>query len=214
MEARYLRRMTSTTGRRIRGLNADERRAQRRAQLLDAALDLFAENGYQNTSIEQLCQRAYVGTKAFYELFTSKEDCYLALLRQVSTQLEQQVVAAFNDLPDDVVDPVPPLVAGFAHALVDDPRLGRVTFGEAAGISPAVENQRRTNRRWAAAFVETLWARLDGGQPQPNYRPMAIGTIGGMFELIADWLHEPADVDTLITELTDFAQAVRRGSQT
>ena len=56
----------------IRGLDAEERRAQRRAQLLDAALELFAANGYLNTSIEQLCQAAYVGTKAFYEVFDSR----------------------------------------------------------------------------------------------------------------------------------------------
>jgi len=47
---------------------------------LTAAFELFARDGYVNTSIEQICQTAYVGNKAFYELFDSKEDCYLALM--------------------------------------------------------------------------------------------------------------------------------------
>lgn len=44
--------MSGRGGRRIRGLDAEQRRAQRRAQLLTAAFDLFARDGYVNTSIE------------------------------------------------------------------------------------------------------------------------------------------------------------------
>ena len=62
----------------IRGMDAEQRRAQRREQLLAAAFELFARDGYANTSIEQICQTAYVGNKAFYDLFDSKEDCYIA----------------------------------------------------------------------------------------------------------------------------------------
>lgn len=80
-------------GRRIRGLDAEQRRAQRRDQLLTAAFDLFAQDGYVNTSIEQICQTAYVGNKAFYELFDSKEDCFLALLNQIGDRLKGEVEA-------------------------------------------------------------------------------------------------------------------------
>lgn len=210
---------SETGGRRIRGLDADGRRAQRRTQLIDAALELFAENGYLNTSIEQICQRAYVGTKAFYELFDGKESCYIALLRQVSERIEDRVVAALGAAPDLEADAVAMVVSTFAHALVDDPRLARVTFGEASGISPTVERQRRVNRRWAAGFIETLWRRYDAAtntEPSIDYRPLAIGTIGGLFELVADWLLETdtddaRTVDALIADLTGFTQTVRDG---
>jgi Bacterial regulatory proteins, tetR family len=56
----------------IRGLDADQRRAQRREQLLAAAFELFARDGYAKASIEEICQTAYVGNKAFYDLFDSK----------------------------------------------------------------------------------------------------------------------------------------------
>ena len=71
----------------IRGLDAEQRRAERREQLLDAALKLFAANGYLGTSIEQICSTAYIGTKSFYELFSSREECYLALLQRTSQAL-------------------------------------------------------------------------------------------------------------------------------
>jgi AcrR family transcriptional regulator len=204
--------------RRIKGLDADERRAQRRSQLLDAALELFAAGGYANTSIEQLCQAAYVGTKAFYEVFESREDCYIALLRQITEQLSERMVEVSRTTPEDEHEAARVLVAAFAHGLVDDPRLARVTFGRGTAVSPAVERQRRLNRRWAAGFIESVWRRYGIVADAPGVDPhrMAIGVIGGMFDLIADWLLDndpgsPADVDALITDLTDFYRVMSDG---
>jgi AcrR family transcriptional regulator len=198
------------TGRRIRGLDADQRRAQRRDDLLAAALDLFAAAGYPNTSIEQICQAAFVGTKGFYEIFDSKEACYLALLRQVSATIEARMVAALRTLPADEPAATDVLLSTFAHALVDDPRFAKVTFGQAGGISAAVERQRRVNRRWAADFLTSVWQR-DGTPADPSRYRVAIGVIGGLFDLVADWMLDPGEPDSLIADLTVFYQAVRRG---
>lgn len=217
---------TIPTGRRIRGLDAEERRAQRRQQVLDAALDLIAARGYANTSIEQICQTAYVATRSFYELFDSKEACYLALLEQLTQEISDRMVAAVEDAPDDADEATSTLLAVFAHALVDDPRVGRATFGESGGVSNAVERQRRANRRWAAAFLEDVWRRYGvigrgskvGGA---DVHRVAVGVIGGLFDLVVDWLHDTysadgdADaapgVDALIRDLTDFYELVRDG---
>jgi AcrR family transcriptional regulator len=221
---------TIPTGRRIRGLDADERRAQRRQQVLDAALELIASRGYANTSIEQICQTAYVATRSFYELFDSKEACYLALLEQLTREISEKVVAALDDAPDDGDAATDALLSAFAHALVDDPRVGRASFGEAVGVSTAVERQRRANRRWGAAFLEDVWRRygvIGRGSKigDADVHRVAVGVIGGLFDLVTDWLHDAdttedtdagktdaaPDVDTLVRDLTDFYRVVRDG---
>lgn len=202
--------MAERTGRRIRGLDAEQRRAQRQDDLLAAALDLFAAAGYPNTSIEQICQAAFVGTKGFYEIFDSKEACYLALLRQVSTTIEARMVETLRTLPEVEPAATEALLSTFAHALVDDPRFAKVTFGQAGGISAAVERQRRENRRWAADFLTSVWQRY-GAPADPSLYRVAIGVIGGLFDLVADWMLDPAEPDSLIADLTVFYQAVRRG---
>ncbi|GAA0627892.1 TetR/AcrR family transcriptional regulator [Kribbella sandramycini] len=203
----------------IRGLDAEQRRAERREQLLDAALTLFAANGYLNTSIEQICTTAYIGTKSFYELFSSREDCYVALLRRTSERLEARMAEAAKQANGNERQEAPRLLATFVHALVDDPRVTRVTFGMAAGISESAERERRTNRRWSAAFLEQLWDAYDG-PPTDEQRPLrhsvAIGLVGGMFDQISDWLLDadltnPKQVDVLIDDLTTFYITVRRG---
>jgi hypothetical protein len=116
------------------------------------------------------------------------------------------------------------LIGAFAHSLVDDPRLAKVTFGEGGAISPAVERQRRANRRRAAALLETIWqqygvtaeTKSSGRRRRSGPRGVAVGVIGGMFELVADWLQgadpsNAADVESLVADLTDFYETVRRG---
>ncbi|MFD3400608.1 TetR/AcrR family transcriptional regulator [Kribbella sp. NPDC058693] len=203
----------------IRGLDADQRRAERREQLLDAALKLFAAEGYLGTSIEQICSTAFIGTKSFYELFASREECYLALLQRTSERLEEQVAGAAAQAIGNERQEAPRLLATFVHALVDDPRITKVTFGMASGISAAVERQRRTNRRWAAGFLVQLWDRYDGPQPEEQRavrHSVAIGLVGGMFDLISDWLLEAnlsdqGQIEALVDDLTTFYITVRRG---
>lgn len=204
-------------GRRIRGLDAEQRRQRRRKQLLEATLELVAANGYLNTSIEQICQEAYVGTRGFYEIFDNKEECYLALLQEVSERIEAGLVAVLRDAPADEAGAIRALLSAFAHALVDDPRLARITFGEASGISPTVERQRRVNRRWAADFLQAVWRQL-GVIGEADARPVAVGVIGGLFDLVADWMvgvdqgaAGSRDVDSLIDDMSAFYQAVRHG---
>ncbi|WP_433577097.1 TetR/AcrR family transcriptional regulator [Nocardia brasiliensis] len=210
----------SPARRRIRGLDAEQRSAQRRSQLLDAATELFAEHSYSGTSIEQICQRAYVGTKGFYDHFDSKEACYLALLEQLTAQIQQRAAAGAAAAADlGWPERAAAVVDAFVHAIADDPRLAKVTFGEAGGISPTVEKMRRSNRRWAAAFLDREWAGEPAADPavQRARLALALAGIGGMFELVADWLHHhddgeaPDGAETLSADLTAFLTVLHAG---
>ena len=56
------------------------RRLETRAKLLDAAIDVFAEDGLQGASVEAICTRAGFTRGAFYSNFSSKEQLFLAAL--------------------------------------------------------------------------------------------------------------------------------------
>ncbi|WP_233608497.1 TetR/AcrR family transcriptional regulator [Nocardia stercoris] len=201
-------------GRRIRGLDADQRADQRRDLLLETALELFARDGYAGTSIEALCQAAYVGNKAFYEHFSTKEACYLELLQRNTHTIVGTVEAALADLPDDEATGTRLLASALTHAVTDDPRIAAVTFGQAAGISPTIERQRRANRRQSATLVSALWRHYGTDGPHEH---LAIAVVGGLFDLVSDALDRSsyaptaADIDELIAQLTDFALVVRAG---
>ena len=205
--------MSTTKGRTIRGLDAEQRREQRREQLIDAALELFASQGFVNTSIEQLCQQAFVGTKAFYEAFASKDELYAALLQRVVDRAMARVTADLDlSRPEDELAPA--LLGDYVHALVDDLRVAKVTFGEGMAMTPIAERQRRANRRFIATFIEGLWRSFGDDADAANH-DIAIGLVGGMLDIVADWLvHDEAErepVDVLIQRITRFYGAVRTG---
>ena len=56
------------------------RGAETRQLILDASMDLFAQNGYDATSVAEICQRAEVSKGAFYHHFPSKQALFLDLM--------------------------------------------------------------------------------------------------------------------------------------
>ena len=64
------------------------RRQRTRDRLLDAAYEVFAEQGVHASSVEEVCERAGFTRGAFYSNFTTKEELFAALMeRQHSIQL-------------------------------------------------------------------------------------------------------------------------------
>jgi AcrR family transcriptional regulator len=65
-----------------------------RARILDAAVDLFAEQGYDGTSVAQVLTRSNVAKGGFYHHFASKED----LLYEVYGDLITRQLAAMDEI--------------------------------------------------------------------------------------------------------------------
>jgi AcrR family transcriptional regulator len=213
--------------RRIRGLDAGERRAERRRLLLDAGLELFGTRGYSGTSIEQICQTAGVGTYSFYEVFSSKEDVIVALYERIFRGIEQDLVAAFEKTVEEP-DQISILLGLFVHGIVDDPLVARVAFIEVGGISARMEEHRWQNRNRLAEFIRTV-ARstapryLPAGKApkkpafrdrEPNVRRNNLAIAGAIVELIRDWLldPDPGSVDDLVFDIVDFCERSLRAA--
>src|SRR5690606_9237384 len=67
------------TGRRFRGVAADERRRQRRQQLLDAGLKCFGTVGFRAAGVRDICAEAQLTERYFYESFKNREALFLAV---------------------------------------------------------------------------------------------------------------------------------------
>ena len=62
---------------------------QRRAQLLDAANDLFAERGYEEVSVEDIARAAGVQRGLVHHYFGGRTEVYLALLERLDACREE-----------------------------------------------------------------------------------------------------------------------------
>lgn len=68
--------------------------ARRRRQLLDVAQEVFAEQGFHATSMDEIAEAAGVTKPVLYQHFDSKRLLYLELLEDVGQQLLDKITAA------------------------------------------------------------------------------------------------------------------------
>jgi AcrR family transcriptional regulator len=75
-----------------------KRTNQTQRTLLDAALELFIENGYAGTSVEDIVQRSNLSIGSLYHHFGNKAGLYLALWQEWVKDQENLVSTAIEDL--------------------------------------------------------------------------------------------------------------------
>jgi AcrR family transcriptional regulator len=69
-------------------MDQEERSERSRAQILEAALDLFSRQGYRGTSIRDISKAAGVSTGSVYHHFHDKEELFDTLLSQYWSAIE------------------------------------------------------------------------------------------------------------------------------
>lgn len=178
-----------------RGVDTEQRRAERRERLLEAALDEFTSRGYHRTKIADLCARAGVSTRNFYEKFASKEALLLELHAHINTVAMKRMLPVLESLADaDALTRITTLLDSFVAAVTSDPRYPRLNYVEAPGISQAMERQ---HRDWFNRYTDFIESECDraaaaGLAPVRNYRLTAIALVGAMTGILREWqAHEP-----------------------
>ncbi|GAA0946606.1 TetR family transcriptional regulator [Actinocorallia libanotica] len=89
-----------------------------RLALVDAALGLFLDRGYANTTIDEIAAAAEVSQRTFFRYFATKEDVITGLLGGSDAQLVERVRARPAD------EPVPLSLLAAMRELLDVLRLG------------------------------------------------------------------------------------------
>jgi AcrR family transcriptional regulator len=160
-------------------------RASQRERLLRAMLESVAKRGYEATTVPSVVADARVSRNAFYELFSDKTDCFLALCDQLAGEILDEVSATIE------TEWVPALRAGMARYLswwAQRPAFSRTYFVELPSAGPRAVAQRETQyARFRSLFEEiAAWARRQ--QPElPGLRPLAIrAVVVAVTELIAE----------------------------
>ncbi|WP_009475102.1 TetR/AcrR family transcriptional regulator [Rhodococcus sp. JVH1] len=79
-----------------------KRRGQTRRRLLDAAVEVFAENGFGRSTVEQICERGGYTRGAFYSNFASLDEMFFAMWEQRSSAMLAQIRLAADSSSIDL----------------------------------------------------------------------------------------------------------------
>jgi AcrR family transcriptional regulator len=197
-----------TGHRRYRQQGGPERRAERRARLIAAALDAFGQRGYRATTIEQLCSAAGVSTRNFYEEFAGREALLATLSDILNRRAFEAVVAAIGEIdPADLAARATAGVRAYFEVMTADPRWARIALVESVGVSAEMEAHRRAPLERFAALIEGEANRMVelGLAPTRDYSLTVIALVGATNELINTWVRRPDRediVERVINEAT------------
>ncbi|TQM31838.1 TetR/AcrR family transcriptional regulator [Nocardia bhagyanarayanae] len=205
-------------GRKYRGAGPEQRQQQRRARLVDAAIEEFGTRGYRNTTIDAVCARAGVGKRYFYESFDGSEGLLLAAYTVATDRLRGYIVDGAVMSPGTVSAAVHGSLTGFFRGIAEDPRIARIAFFEILGISPAVDaDYRRVTGSFVDTFLELATPMVDiDSVPRPLLRTIATGLVGAVLTIAQQWVLEdyrqPLDsvVDSAHTVLTSVLEGLGR----
>lgn len=78
-----------------------ERKGTQRERLVDGMLLAAVRKGYEGASVAQVIAHAGVSRPTFYEHFADKDDCFLAVHREISEQLFERVSEAVEAEPPE-----------------------------------------------------------------------------------------------------------------
>jgi AcrR family transcriptional regulator len=116
--------------------------------VLDAALALFLERGYEGTSMDAVARAAGVTKPVVYACFASKDELFRALLRREEERILGEIQTAFAGT--DLTDPEGTLIEGFTGflgAVAASPDVYRLIFLGEGGGNTAVARRIQRGRQ-------------------------------------------------------------------
>ena len=149
------------------------RGVETRQLILDASMDCFALNGYDATSVAEICQAAQVSKGAFYHHFPSKQALFLDLMNswlqgvsgvfQQAGQSAQSTTQAFEDMAAMTGQIYEALQGGFPILL---------EFWRQASRQPEIwEEAVAPYHRYLALFAGMIRQGMGDGDFSPDTHP-------------------------------------------
>jgi AcrR family transcriptional regulator len=157
---------------------------QRREQLIGVARQLFADQGFEATSMEEIAERAKVSKPVVYEHFKSKEGIYAVIIDREVRSLVERIKAALSPghprrtivrAVDTFLQYIEEEQAGFRILVRDAPD------GSGRGSLPSVLDE------IAQAVEELLAVELKDRGFTPKMAPVLSRCLVGMIAMPGQW---------------------------
>ena len=157
--------------------------AERRRQILNVGLVVFARHGYHDTSMSALAAEAGVTKPVLYQHFASKHDLFEVLLAETGDRLMGAIEACeVEETPRRRVE------AGFRaffRFFEEQPAAFAVLYGSSLAVDPEFRRDARRVRDTFAEYLTGLIRTVD----HESALAMAAGINGLSEGMIRHWMH-------------------------
>jgi len=171
------------------GLPRGQVAAIQRSRMINAAVDIVVEVGYARATVAQVIRRARVSRKTFYDVFTDREDCFLAAFEQAIAQASAIAREAFDGERGDWREGLRAALARTLRLMDEEPALAKLCVVEALAAGEKVLTRR-------AELLEEISGVIDSGRALSERQPPTVtaeGIVGGLCAVIHTRLLDDGD---------------------
>lgn len=167
-----------------RGQTQEQRRAERRARLIAAAIAVYGERGYHQATVKGVCEAAGLTERYFYESFVNSEALLIDCFHVVTATVMGEIVRAGAAAAPDRMARSRAMLHAYFSALQRESRKARVFLAEIRGVSRAVD----------AAFDDALKAigkevaRMTTPAGAIEDELLQAGVVGGVIAIALRWI--------------------------
>jgi len=158
------------------------RRPTARDRIMRAAEALFAEHGFEATSIGEIALRAHVNRALLYYYFEHKEDLYHQLLQEGVDKLRETVLAAVNTTTS-ARDAIQTFLKGYLQIAQHNPGLVRIVYREIVGAQRGDQESKALVQQFMqtiAQMVQVLERGVQTGELIPHDTSKTVYLLLGM----------------------------------
>jgi AcrR family transcriptional regulator len=186
-------------------LSRRERKKQEtRLRLMEAALRLFRENGYDDTTVEQIASAADVAKGTFFNYFETKQATLPALVEWRLQRLEE-AISPEQGAPTSPVERIKTALRLLANDPLIDPMLARQVF---AAIVHQQEPARHPGFALAQLLAEQIRQAQAVGEIRADLDPVYLGCLvrAAFFQQMMIWHHSrcPAPLPEILDKAVDL----------
>lgn len=180
-----------------------------RDRLVDGLAASIKQRGYRDTKIADIVANARTSRRTFYEVFETKDDCFLALLHDLNQRMVAHIASS--------VDPTAPWdeqvragITAWIESIASEPEVGISWIRELPSLGTRAIEAQRIAMGDLAKMLNTLTgtAQMRRAGVEPASAARAAVLLGGLRELAASVVEAGADIHSVTDEAVDAALAL------
>lgn len=186
---------------------AEQRRARRRAALLEAGLEVLGTRGWAAATVRGVCGQAGLNDRYFYESFADLDALLLAVADDQAARCTGLILDVARRAPRRLRPRTRAMVTAMVDFLAADPRRARILAYEFPANPLLQERRRRIIGELTGIFTAQVHELFDEVPLGPADLEMtALTVVSGLWELLAAWFR--GEVDTGREHLVDYIVAL------
>ncbi len=155
--------------------------------ILNAAIQLFGENGFENTSIEELAKAAGVGKGTVYSYFATKRDILYAFCEDELEYIHEQMASKTNQDAPILEQMLTIFMAEFQY-ITKNPEFGRLFIREMVFPNPTfLQGHQDKNTEYFEMIFPIIIRAQERGEIRSELEPLHV--CGHFFALFMLLLH-------------------------